>query len=91
MKKRHIEKRIRMMEKHLANAEEYVAQNVNVKGVSFLHFDDWRGKSGHPAWMKNFMIPTTKIAIAKNERVLETIDKKNKDRGIEKRKRRAKS
>jgi len=91
MKKDQIEERIRMKEKRLAKGEEYVARNVNVEGVSFLHFDDWRGESGHPLWMKNFMIPATKKAIAKNEKVLETIDKKNKDKSIAKRKRRAKS
>jgi len=34
------------------------AKNVNVKGFpSWLKLSDWKGKSGHPLWMKNHMIP----------------------------------
>jgi hypothetical protein len=54
---RKIEQQLARIEERLANAEEYLARNVNVEGKSFLHFDDWCGKSGHPLWMKNVMIP----------------------------------
>ena len=47
--RKRIEEQLAEMETRLANAEEYVAKNVNVEGKSFLHFDDWKGKSGHPA------------------------------------------
>jgi hypothetical protein len=91
MKKHQIEERIRMKEKRLAKAEAYVARNVNVEGVSFLHFDDWRGESGHLLWMKNFMIPATKKALVREEKVLDGIRKKNKDKSLANRKRRTKT
>ena len=87
MKKHKIEEQLEMAERHLANAEEYVTQNVNVEGSSWLHLDDWRGKSGHPSWMRNFMIPTTKKYIAKKEKALAGIHNKAKDKNITRRKR----
>jgi hypothetical protein len=87
-KKRKIEEQLRMIEKRLADAEEYVAQNVNVESTSWLHFADWRGKSGHPLWMKNLMIPATKKHRARKEKALERIDNKVKDKNLSKRKRR---
>jgi hypothetical protein len=85
MKRRRIEEQLEVIEQRLANAEDYVARNENVEGKSFLHFDDWKGKSGHPLWMKNFMIPTTKKARAKKEKALDAIDRKNKDKSLRRR------
>ena len=87
MKRKNIEEQLRMIEKHLVNAEEYVAQNVNVEGTSWLHFEDWRGKSGHPVWMRNFMIPATIKQRAKKERALDKIDNKTKDKNVTRRRR----
>jgi hypothetical protein len=74
-----------MIDKHLAKAEEYIARNVNVKSSSWLHLEDWKGKSGHPLWMKNHMVPSTKKARAKMEKALERITKKEKDKKSKKR------
>jgi type IV secretory pathway VirD2 relaxase len=82
-----IEKHLEMIEERLANAQEYLAQNVNVEGSSFLHFDDWRGKSGHPSWTRNFMIPTMMKRRARKERALKNIDNKTKDKNLTSRKR----
>lgn len=87
MKKRKIEEQLKMIEKYLANAEEYVLQNVNVESLSWLHFDDWRGKSGHPLWMRNFMIRATKIARDRKEKALDAICNKDKGKNLARRKR----
>jgi hypothetical protein len=87
MKKHKIEEQLEMIEKRLANAEEYVGRNVNVEGASWLHLDDWNGKSGHPSWMRNFMIPALKKSRAKKEKALEGIHRKAKDKNLTKRKR----
>lgn len=87
-RKRHsIEKRLENIEAALANAAEYVAKGVNIEGTSFLHFADWVGKSGHPLWMQNHMIPTTIKARRKLEKTRENLDKKVKDREITRRRR----
>ena len=86
-KRQRIEEQLGMIEKRLVNAQEYVAQNVNVEGTSWLHFADWRGKSGHPSWMRNFMVPTMMKCRAKKERALKTMDDKVKDKNLTKRKR----
>jgi hypothetical protein len=70
-KKRQITERLRKVEEHLRNAEQYVARNQNVESKSFLHFKDWQGNSGHPLWMKNFAIPAMKRARGRNEKKLE--------------------
>ena len=80
------EEQLKMVEKDLANAEEYVEQNVNLESASWLHFDDWRGNSGHPLWMKNHMIPAAKRWRARKEKALEGIHKKTKDKNLTKRK-----
>jgi len=87
MKKRKIEEQLDEVEKCLANAEEYVSRDVNVESSSQFHMADWRGKSGHPLWMKNFAIPTMKRFRAKKERVLDTIHRRSKDRKLTNRKR----
>jgi hypothetical protein len=89
-RRREIEERLERINERLASAAEYVAQNVNVEGRSFLHFDDWQGKSGHPSWMRNYMIPTTMKVRARTERVLDNIENKTKDKKLTKRKRRGK-
>jgi hypothetical protein len=80
-----IEEQLESIEKRLANAEAYVANGVNVEGSAFLHLDDWKGKSGHPLWMKNFMIPTTKRSRAKKEKVLDSIINKEKEKHLKQR------
>lgn len=84
-KKRIIEEQLEMIEKRLAAAETYVAKGVNVEGAAFLHFDDWRGNSGHPLWMQNFMIPARKRGRAKKEKALETIMNKEREKRIKQR------
>ena len=87
MKKQKLEEQLKLVEKRLACAEQYVAENVNVEGSSWLHFDDWQGKSGHPSWMKNFMIPTLKKHRTRKEKALEGINNKAKDKNLTRRKR----
>ena len=79
-KKRQIEEQLEMIDKRLADAEAYVAKGVNVEGSKFLHLDDWKGNSGHPLWMKNFMIPATKRGRAKKERALDTVTSKEREK-----------
>jgi hypothetical protein len=86
-KTRKIKEQLDVIEKRLANAEAYIAKNVNVEGASFLHFDDWKGKSGHPLWMKNFMIPSTKRGRARKEKAVERIRRENKSRRLKRRRR----
>jgi len=78
-KERKIKEQIEVLDQHLAAAKEYVARNVNVRGAaSWLHLGDWKGKSGHPLWMKNHMIPSTKRSRTEKERALERIATKAK-------------
>ena len=84
-KKRPIEERLQMIDKRLANAEAYLAKGVNVEGSAFLHFDDWRGNTGHPLWMKNFMIPATKRGRARLEKALERITNQQREKRIQRR------
>lgn len=86
-KRQTIAEQLEAIERHLADAEEYVALNVNVEGTAFLHFDDWRGKSGHPLWVKNFMMPSTLKRRARKEQALKKIDDKAKDMILSRRKR----
>ena len=57
-KRRKIQEQLEMLDKRLAAAEHYVARNVNIESSDFLHLADWQGRSDHPLWMKNVMIPT---------------------------------
>ena len=84
-KKRRIRQQLERIEERLANAEAYVARGVNVEGASFLHFGDWQGNSGHPKWMKNFMIPATKRGRAKKERALERIVNQEREKRLKQR------
>jgi hypothetical protein len=79
-KTRKIKQQICTFEQNLAAAEEYVARNVNIRG--FPSLSDWKGKSGHPLWMKNHMIPSTQKARAEKERALERINAKGKEKQI---------
>ena len=63
-----IQERLKKVEECLRNAEQYVARDVNVESTSFCHFAEWKGKSGHPLWMKNYAIPAMKRALARFER-----------------------
>jgi len=45
MNKRKIKEQLTGIEESLANAEAYVAQNINVEGSSWLHFGDWRERA----------------------------------------------
>jgi len=83
MKIREIKKLLRMIDEHLANAEKYVARNVNVESSCWLHTEDWNGKSGHPLWMKNHMVPTTEKHRAKLEKTLERIMARKRERARE--------
>ena len=86
-KKRQIEEQLEMIDRRLINAETYVIKGVNVEGSAFLHFDDWKGSSGHPLWMRKFMIPTTERIRAKKEMALETITNKERKKHLKQRKR----
>ena len=86
-KKQQTEEALERIEESLTNAQEYVASNVNVKGSPQFHLGDWRGKSGHPSWMRNFMIPTLMKRRAKIEKALESIDNKAKHKNLTMRKR----
>ena len=86
-KRRKIEEQLEMIDNRLAAAEDYVARNVNVEGSSWLHLDDWKGRSGHPLWVKNYMIPATKRARARKEKALEGISRKSKDKALKQRRR----
>ena len=77
-KKQELEKQLELIEKRLADPEEYIAKDVNIEGTSWLHFGDWHGKSGHPLWMKNHMIHTTKKVRAIKEKALEKLEKRAK-------------
>ena len=80
-----IQEQLKKIEQRLRDAEAYVARNENVESSSFCHFKDWEGKSGHPLWMKNFVIPTTKRGRARKEKALERILAKEKEKRSEKR------
>jgi hypothetical protein len=87
-KARKIKEQIEMLDQHLAAANEYVARNVNIRGMaSWLHLGDWKGKSGHPLWVKNHMIPSTQKSQAGKVRALEKIATKAKAKRLKERKR----
>ena len=86
-KRRRLKEQLREIDRSLLNADEYLAKNVNVEGSTWLHLDDWRGKSGHPSWMKNHAIPAMKRQRARIEKLLETIDKKAREKALARRKR----
>jgi hypothetical protein len=77
-----IEDQLEKIDGRLENARQYVATNVNVRGRSQLHFDDWRGRSGHPLWMTNVMIPRTLNRRANKEKALRDIENKAKDKNV---------
>ena len=79
-KRQKIKEFIETYETCLANAEAYLEQNVNIEGSSWLHTDDWRGKSGHPLWMKNHLVPRLKRYKARKEKALQTINNKRRER-----------
>ena len=75
-----IREQLTSIEKRLSDADGYLARGVNVEGSGFLHLDDWRGKSGHPLWVRNFMIPTMLKNRSRKEKTLDLIDKKAKEK-----------
>ena len=79
-KRRKIKEWIETIEKTLGNAEAYLERNVNVEGMSWLHTDDWNGKSGHPLWMQNHMIPALTRSRVKKEKALQTLNNKKRER-----------
>jgi hypothetical protein len=85
VKRRDIEERLATIEKNLANADAYIEKGVNVRSSSWLHLEDWKGRSGHPLWMKNHMVPRTKKAQAKLEAALERVADRERDRKSRKR------
>jgi hypothetical protein len=84
-----IEAQLEAIDQRLDNARKYLAKNVNVRSKSNLHFEDWRGNSGHPLWMKNFMIPATTRGRARKAKALRDIEDKAKDKRLTLRKRHA--
>lgn len=85
---RKIEAQIKVLNQHLAAANEYVARNENVRGAaSWLHFGDWKGNSGHPLWMKNHMIPSIQRSLVGKDRALEKIATKAKAKRLKERRR----
>ena len=87
-KRQKIEELLETIEQRLADAREYLARNVNVEGRHYLHFDDWKGQSGHPLWMKNHMIPATIKWRARKEKTLHRIEVKARKKALTVRKRR---
>lgn len=84
MKWRKIESKLEAIEKNLANAESYIAKDINVCSVSQFRLDDWKGKSGRPLWIKNHMIPRTKKWRARLEQALERMDTQAQKRAAQK-------
>ena len=85
---RRIKQQMGGLDQNLAAAEEYVARNVNVRGFpGWLRLSDWKGKSGHPLWMKHHMVPSTLRALAEKERALERIRTKGKEKQLKQRRR----
>lgn len=82
MKARRIQEQLAAFDKNLASAEAYLMNGVNVRGSSWLHLEDWKGRSGHPKWMKNHMIPSTRKAAVRLEKKLERIAAKERDRRL---------
>ena len=82
MKRRRIEEVLESMDRKLANAEAYIEKGVNVRSSTWLHSEDWNGRSGHPLWMKNHMVPSTKKAQARLEGKLERIAAREQDRRL---------
>ena len=87
IKREKILDRLKRIEQALLNAQEYVEQNVNVKSSAQFHLADWRGKSGHPLWMRNYMIPAMMKSRVRNEEALKTIENRSRDRALTKRRR----
>src|SRR4051794_10498756 len=85
-KKQKIQQQLRRIEQRLRNAGAYVARGENVESSWFLHLRDWEGKSGHPLWMKNFMIPATTRFRSRKEKALERIIAMKKEKRIQRRK-----
>jgi hypothetical protein len=84
-KQQQIKERLEMIEKILVDAHEYVSKNINIESVPsiyLLHFGDWKGKSGHPLWMKNFMIPELMKRRNKLEKALETLSGRAKGKKL---------
>lgn len=81
-KRRRIESQLEKIDERLANAEEYLARGENVEGTAFLHFDDWQGRSGHPKWMVNFMIPATRRGRARKEKAFTRIVSQEREKPI---------
>ncbi len=61
------------LRKRLKNARTYLEKGEHVEGSAWLHMDDWRGRSGHPKWIANWMILNIKKVIADKEKGLERI------------------
>ena len=77
--KRKTEQLIEAIDRDLAAAELYLSRGINSESNDWLHLSDWRGKSGHPLWMKNVMVPGLEKSRAKAERRFETYERKCAD------------
>jgi hypothetical protein len=85
-----LEGQLKSIETSLANAQEYLSKGINIESTSAFHLSDWKGKSGHPEWMRNVMIPKLLKQRARIERMLESMSTKTKDKKLTKVKRREK-
>jgi hypothetical protein len=86
-KQRKIKEQIEKLGQRLVAAGHYIERNVNIRGSDWLHLANWNGKSGHPLWMRNRMIPSTQRTITEKERALQKIGTKAKEKGLKERKR----
>lgn len=77
-KSRAIKEELEVFDANLAAAVNYLAQGKNIEGKTAFHLDDWNGKSGHPLWMKNVMIPRTRKLRIQKEKALEKIVQKER-------------
>ena len=74
-KKRKIEEKIKMTEKHLTDAEDYAAKGQNIQRV------------GHPLWVKNRIVPLLRRRRAKQEKALGTVNKRDRNAALDRRRR----
>lgn len=77
-----IEKKIERLEKNLEDSKSYVKKGENIYGDWST---DWKGKSGHPSWVKNIVIKCKEYSIKAWHRVIDDLEKKEKDKQLSQR------
>jgi len=80
-----IENRIKRIERTIGRAQAYLERGENIEGSAWLHFDDWKGNSGHPDWVEHKLIPSLYKMRAEAERNLRDWGRKQKDKMITRR------